>query len=127
VGCETKGTENHKPKLRCRDVYELGVIGMTIQLLLMWDTHIMHTYAYSTLAYLQIAAAISLANAPRLIQGILSLAMFGWFTVVWVLSPIYDWDNCNLIQVQAGFILLALAVIAGVIWMVPLKIQVKGA
>jgi hypothetical protein len=52
--------------------------------------------------------------------------MFGWFAVVWVLSPIYDWDNCNLIQVQAGFILLALAVIAGVIWMVPLKIQVKG-
>jgi hypothetical protein len=94
----------------------------------MWDMHVIHTYGYSTVACLQIAAAISLANAPRLIQGILSLAMFGWFAVVWVLSPIYDWDNCDLIQ--AALILLALAVIGGVVWMVPPRyrpeIHLKG-
>ena len=106
----------------------LGLIGMTIQLLLMWDTHIMHTYAYSTVACLHLAAVISLANAHRLMQGILSLAMFGWFAVVWVLSPIYDWDNCDLIQ--AGFILVALAVVGAVVWMVPPRyrpeIHIKG-
>jgi hypothetical protein len=117
VGYETRGSENAQLRLRCRDVYEPGVIGMTIQFLLMWDMHVIHTYAYSTVACLHLAPVISLANAPRLMQGILSLATFGWFAVVWVLSPIYDWDNCDLIQ--GGFILLALAVLGGVIWMVP--------
>jgi hypothetical protein len=106
-----------KPDFGAAMFMSLGAIGMTIQLLLMWDTHTMHMYAYSTLACLHLAAVISLANAATLIQGVLSLATFGWFAVVWVFSPIYGWDNCDLIQ--GGFILLALAVVGGVIWMVP--------
>jgi hypothetical protein len=106
----------------------LGLIGLAIQLLLMWDMHIMHTYAYSTVACLHLAAAISLANSPRLIQRILSLAIFGWFSLVWVLSPIHDWDNCDL--VQAGFILFALTILGGVVLTVPAtcrsEIHVKG-
>ena|SRR5262249_41712704 len=117
VGYETRGTENPQARLGCRDVYEPGVIGMTIQLLLVWDMHVIHTCAYSTVACLHLAAVISLADAHRLMQGILSLATFGWFAVVCVLSPIYDWDNCDLIQ--AALILLALAVVGGLIWMVP--------
>jgi hypothetical protein len=93
----------------------LGMIGMGIQLLLMWDIHIIHTYAASTIACLQLAAVIGLAKTPRRMREILSFAIFAWFAVVWVLSPIYDWDNCDLIQ--AGFILLALAIIGGVLWM----------
>lgn len=103
----------------------LGTIGMIIQLLLMWDMHIIHTYAYSTVACLYLAAVISLANAPRLARGMLSLAIFGWFAVVWVLSPIYDWKNIDLMQL--GFISLALFAIGGVIWVAPLKIRIKGA
>ena len=97
----------------------LGTMGLIVQLLLMWDTHVIFTYAFSTVACLHLAAVISLANAPKRLRGILSLAIFGWFAVVWVLSPIYDWDNCNLIQ--AGVILLALAVLGGLVWMVPAK------
>jgi len=117
-----------KPNFSAAMFLGLGMIGMIIQLLLMWDTHVVHAYAYSTLACLHIAAAISLANAPRLIQRILSVAMFGWFALVWVLSPIYDWDNCDL--VQAGFIFLALAVVGRVVLTVPARycpeIHVKG-
>ncbi len=93
----------------------LGMIGMVIQLLLMWAIQIIPHYAFSTIACLHLAAVISLANSSRRMREILSVAIFGWFAVVWVLSPIFDWGNCDLIQ--AGFILLALAIIGGVLWM----------
>jgi hypothetical protein len=99
----------------------LGLIGLTIQLVLMWDTHVIHTYAYSTIACLHLAAVISLAKAPIRWQGILSKSIFGWFVAVWILSPIYDWGHCDLIQ--TAFILLALAVFGGLIWEVPPRLD----
>lgn len=124
-----KKRTNANPNFGAAMFMSLGLIGMVIQLLLMWVIQIIPHYAFSTIACLHLGAVISLASAPGRMREILSFALFGWFAVVWVLSPVFDWGNCGLIQ--AGFILLALAIIGGVLWMArprygPKSISVGG-
>lgn len=64
--------------------------GLVIQALLLWDTHIIHHYAYSTVFVLHfagIAAAITCGKSWARLLGWFALI---WFFTWWIVSPLLD-------------------------------------
>jgi len=65
----------------------IAALGLLVQIVLMWDHHVVHHYSYSTILILHLVAVMALWQLPRAYRLAIIASSMATFLYFWVLDP----------------------------------------